>query len=429
MKKKNWLLGLLALLVLLVAASGVLLAADKTETVALWAYGSSADSLEQLIPAFNAIYPNIKVEVTKIGWNEMYPKILAAAAAGAGGPDLVSVGLGNGVFNFASKKGVLNDLTRDFKPYAKDFTAAAIAGVTFQGKVYAIPWDVGPLTMFYRSDLYAAAGVDANSIKTWDDFIAAGKKLTKGDQQYATFFPYTSYEMGNWYFEPLIWQAGGNIFDKKGNVIIDKDPMALAVLQKLKEMVDSGIGVNAVPWSPAWNSAIKTGKIATIFAGGWFSGLLKSIAPELEGKWRIAFPPTFKPGSTGNYGGSALIIPKPSAHKAAALKFALYALATKEGQLANFKNWGLFPAYIPCYSDSLFDQPDKYFGNQPIGRIMVNISKLAPGTYNMNEYSTTAIGSESAPVSQAVVATLMGKKDPKSALVQAAKEVKAAIGR
>ncbi|MGE5604421.1 MAG: ABC transporter substrate-binding protein, partial [Bacteroidota bacterium] len=329
LQKKNLLLALLSL-VILVTASGLLLAKDKVETVDLWAYGSSADALEQLAPAFTSQNPNIKIQVTKIGWDEMYPKILAAATAGSGGPDLASVNLGNGVFSFASKKGVLADLTKSFQPHAKDFTDWAVSGVTYKGKTYAIPWDVGPYTMFYRADLYAAAGVDVNSIKTWDDFIAAGKKLTKGDQ-YATFFPYTSYEMGNWYYEPMLVQAGGNIFDKKGNVIVDKDPQALAVLQKLKDMVDSGIGVNATPWSPAWNSAIKNGKIATLFAGGWFSGLLKSTAPETEGKWKVAVPPSFRPGCTGNFGGSALVIPQAATHKKAALKFALYALATKEG--------------------------------------------------------------------------------------------------
>lgn len=426
MKKHNF-LPVLLVLALLVSIPGTLLAAEK-ETVTLWAWGSSADALEALVPAFSSQNPNIKVEVTKIGWADMYPKILAAAAAGSGGPDLVSVNLGTGVFNFASKEGVLSDLTKDFKPYAKQFTNAAVSGVTYKGKVYAIPWDVGPYTMFYRSDIYAAAGVDVAGIKTWDDFIAAGKKITKGDQ-YATFLPHTSYEMTNWYYEPMIWQAGGNVFDKKGNVVIDKVKANLTVLLKLKQMVDSGIGVNAMPWTPAWNAAIKNGKIATLFAGGWFSGLLKSIAPELEGKWRIAPAPTFKRGVSGNFGGSALVIPKPSAHKAAALKFALYALATKEGQLAIFKSQGIFPAYTACYTDSVFDQPDKYFGNQAIGRIMTAISKATPGTYYMNENYRTALGDEAAPVNQAVVAALMGKVDAKAALVQAAKDIKAAIGQ
>ncbi len=42
---------------------------------------------------------------------------------------------------------------------------------------YAMPWDsVRP--WFYRRDFYKNAGIDPASIKTWDDFIAAGKKIS-----------------------------------------------------------------------------------------------------------------------------------------------------------------------------------------------------------------------------------------------------------
>ena len=35
--------------------------------------------------------------------------------------------------------------------------------------------------MFYRRDFYEKAGVDPASIKTWDDFIAAGKKIQEAN--------------------------------------------------------------------------------------------------------------------------------------------------------------------------------------------------------------------------------------------------------
>lgn len=42
---------------------------------------------------------------------------------------------------------------------------------------YAMPWDSGPVAVFYRRDLYEKAGVDPSTISTWDDFIAAGKRF------------------------------------------------------------------------------------------------------------------------------------------------------------------------------------------------------------------------------------------------------------
>ncbi|MEK1831693.1 extracellular solute-binding protein [Priestia megaterium] len=43
--------------------------------------------------------------------------------------------------------------------------------------MYGFPFDAGPTGVFYRTDYFEKAGVDPNSIKTWDDYIAAGKKI------------------------------------------------------------------------------------------------------------------------------------------------------------------------------------------------------------------------------------------------------------
>ena len=46
--------------------------------------------------------------------------------------------------------------------------------------------------MFYRADLFKEAGIDPNSIETYDDYIAAGKKLQeKFPEVKMTGFPYS----------------------------------------------------------------------------------------------------------------------------------------------------------------------------------------------------------------------------------------------
>lgn len=39
-----------------------------------------------------------------------------------------------------------------------------------------MPWGIAPTVLFYREDLFQKAGIDVNSIVTWEDFIEAGKK-------------------------------------------------------------------------------------------------------------------------------------------------------------------------------------------------------------------------------------------------------------
>ena len=40
-----------------------------------------------------------------------------------------------------------------------------------------MPWDSGPVVLYYRRDMFEKAGVDPASIETWDDFVEAGKKV------------------------------------------------------------------------------------------------------------------------------------------------------------------------------------------------------------------------------------------------------------
>ncbi len=69
--------------------------------------------------------------------------------------------------------------------------------------------------VFYRRDIYEQAGVDPASIKTWDDFIAAGKKMmdaTGGKVKMATM---NMIDDDGW-FRPLANQEGCSYFAKDG---------------------------------------------------------------------------------------------------------------------------------------------------------------------------------------------------------------------
>lgn len=56
-------------------------------------------------------------------------------------------------------------------------------GITPDGKMIAFPMDTGPTALFYRSDLFKQAGLPSDpekvsaSIRTWDDYMAAGEQL------------------------------------------------------------------------------------------------------------------------------------------------------------------------------------------------------------------------------------------------------------
>ena len=168
----------LALLTALTLASAAS-AQSLSGTVTVWSWDAAAKALESTIPSFNKKYPNVKVNVVDLGNQNVYDRGLAGCAAGgADMPDVYSIENNEAEVFWARFPDCFTDLnTLGAAKYAKSFPAFKWTELMVGNKRYAMPWDSGPVVIFYRRDLYQQAGVNPTAIKTWDDFIAAGKKV------------------------------------------------------------------------------------------------------------------------------------------------------------------------------------------------------------------------------------------------------------
>ena len=63
------------------------------------------------------------------------------------------------------------------KGYNDNARAGSVAAFTVDGKIYGVPIALSQVGFFYNKELFAKAGVDGDHIKTWDDLLAAVKKL------------------------------------------------------------------------------------------------------------------------------------------------------------------------------------------------------------------------------------------------------------
>ena len=84
---------------------------------------------------------------------------------------------GGGVMEAQAKAGFLKDLTADVAATESNLAPTAVEAFKVDGKVVGVPWDTGEVTFFYNKKLFAKAGVKAEDIKSWDDFLGAVKKL------------------------------------------------------------------------------------------------------------------------------------------------------------------------------------------------------------------------------------------------------------
>ena len=129
---------------------------DVTIQVAAW--NVAADALEATIPDFNEEYPNIKVEILRVDAD--YSKVTPSLAAGSGAPDVIQVN-GSDFQAFMKKfPGQFMNIEENVADKKDEFVDFVWANVSDDEGIYAMPWDIGPAGLFYRTDLFDAAGIN-----------------------------------------------------------------------------------------------------------------------------------------------------------------------------------------------------------------------------------------------------------------------------
>ena len=134
---------------------------------------------KDIAKAYEASHPDVKITFQFLE-NEAFKAKLPTLLQSNDPPSMFYTWAG-GVLKAQSETGQLADLTpamdADNGAWRNSISAAAVDSMTFGGKVWAAPIQSGVVSFFYNKALFAKAGVDASAIKTYDDFLAAVKKI------------------------------------------------------------------------------------------------------------------------------------------------------------------------------------------------------------------------------------------------------------
>ena len=109
------------------------------------------------------------------GDDDVTERIRLALSSGVSVADFVQLNYTQ-VPEFA-REGVLTDVSDALKKYEADIADGGLQLMRYEDATVAFPFELKPRVWFYRSDIFEEAGIDADEIKTTDDFIAAGRKL------------------------------------------------------------------------------------------------------------------------------------------------------------------------------------------------------------------------------------------------------------
>lgn len=133
----------------------------------------------KIADSYEAGHPGVKIQMQFLE-NEAFKAKLPTLLQSKDAPDFFYT-WGGGVLKQQMATGTLMDLTPAMNAnggaWLKSYNQAAIKGLTFEDKVSAVPYKLGTVSFFYNKALFAKAGVDAVAIKSWDDYLAAVKKI------------------------------------------------------------------------------------------------------------------------------------------------------------------------------------------------------------------------------------------------------------
>lgn len=332
-------------------------AAPAAEGRQLVFWGHDQHPIDLAAEGFVEKYPEIE-------WVSPHPadrgeKITAAFAAGSGLPDLYWAEATEAQDWGCNE--LLVDLTTQLEG-VKDQYHPLKLNETFVAKhgIYVgWPGDISVSGWYYREDKLAEAGfgdVDFDAW-TWDDFFEMAAAL-KGQGLYSFVFPADGWSA---LFMFALHQLGGTAVSQDGQTMTVGDELGIRAMQIVKQLWDSGGGLDVAWWSPPYWAALKDGELIADFAAAWARGFWEAQLAEeggesdSAGQWRIA---KFPGGDgikyrTGVWGGAQLVTPKAAANSEDAITFMQYALGSVEGA-ARCGEWGIIPSYRPYLESAEF---------------------------------------------------------------------------
>ncbi|QFY07386.1 extracellular solute-binding protein [Nonomuraea phyllanthi] len=253
-------------------------AAPGTFTV-YWNAGHDYQAYRKVIAEFEQAN-KVKVNFQKYQWPDLRTRLLADFASGTV-PDLVEEP-GGWVQEFAvsgNARSLQDYVDRDGAAmgFPSDWQPVTVERNSYQGKVYGVQLHLTCNTLLYNKGMLSAAGLEAPT--TWEEFLAAAKKLTKdGVYGVALNQDYT-------YVWPWLMQAGVTPYDPETGAIMEPVADAVAALQFQADLIHkhkvAPVPVSSTDYSGP-QKLFSAKRAAMILTGPWDLEPIGKTSPDIE---------------------------------------------------------------------------------------------------------------------------------------------------
>ena len=423
----------LAIFVIVLFTGASVIAEQKTVTIAT-VNNPAMIELKKLSPKFEAANPDIKLNWVVVEENVLRQRVTTDVSTGSGQFDLVFIGLyETPIF---AKRGWLKEMANLPADYdLEDVFKGIRDGLSYEGKLYALPFYGESSMLMYRKDLLEAKGLTMPEQPTYDDIKKFADALT---DKAKGIYGITLRGKPGWgenmaYVDTLLNTFGCTWFDMKWNPTIDTPEWKKAITFYVDLMKADG---------PPGASANGFNENLTLFASGkaalWIDAT--SGAGPLYDKSQsqvseeVAFanaPIALTPNGSRWLWSWAFAIPQKAKQSEAAQRFAEWATSKDYIKLvAEDAGWATVP---PGTRKSTYDNPD-YQKAAPFAAVTLKAMQTAdPTNPCIKPVPYTGVQFVGIPEFQSfgtvVGQNISGALAGKMSIDQALKDSQAAVGR
>ncbi|MEW6202380.1 MAG: ABC transporter substrate-binding protein [bacterium] len=384
--------------------------------------GSNKRQMVKIVEDFNAKNKNIHVTLTTYEWEPLFNKLLTAYRGGTP-PDVIAMRQTD-ITQYASL-GILEPMDiplGKISIHSNDFAAHIWEGFKYNGELYAMPFDIHMLAMFYNREMFEEAGLDPDDPpQDWESLTETVKKLTIRDEagkvtQYGIGIPAVHQNAYRYWFS-LLYQNGGRFLTPDGRRAAFNSPEGVEACEFLHDLI---YAYKAAPEQEA--DAVKDfkeRKIAIIFDLPW---LVSVMSKGQEFDFAIApFPKIFEKNAVwANSHG--LSIPKRVKSDPARRDAVLKLLRFISDSSLEWAEGGQIPVRRSILESQEFKSLSLLFPFVYSIQHAVYLPKLKKASLIFAPDANT-------PMMSAMQEILLNKKTPQEALDSAAKQVDEILGK
>jgi multiple sugar transport system substrate-binding protein len=388
--------------------------AKKTGEILFWTFHANEEGawMQSLVDEYARVNPGVKIKLEFIPQAEyMNGTALTSAFAANSGPDIYVMSPGDFL------KYVNSGLALDLTPYytqamLDDFMATSIQAVTVNGKIYAVPFEIELLGLYYDKDVLDGAGVAVP--KTWDELIDATGKLTTPTRP-GLAIPTEQGYYQNFVWYPFLWANNAEVLDVNAKKGVFEGPRVEQSLKIWGDLVKAGAAAK-LPRAPT-DALIGDATVPMQVVGTWLIGTLEREYADKN----IQLAPIPIPAggrAATDAGGWKFMVNAKTKYRDEAAKFVMWALAENIEKPLEWCTKVKF-AYSPRKSVVAAGQSIYSQGLRKVFTEDIYASAIPEPRYPAE--IVNAVG-------EALQAVMFGNADPAAAAARANEKINAYIG-